>query len=72
MGTIRLGADPKTHPADPRGRVRRSTDGELVGGLYVADTSTFPTAVGVNPMVGAMTMARRVSRTVLAEGRPPT
>jgi choline dehydrogenase-like flavoprotein len=69
MGTIRLGADPRTHPADPRGRVRRNTDGELVPGLYVADTSTFPTGVGVNPMVGVMTMARRVSRTVLAEAK---
>ena len=36
-------------------------------GLYVADTSTFPTAIGVNPMVTVMAMARRVSRTVLAE-----
>ncbi|HJP87899.1 MAG TPA: GMC family oxidoreductase N-terminal domain-containing protein [Candidatus Limnocylindrales bacterium] len=71
MGTIRMGSDPKTHPADPRGRVRRSIDGEVVPGLYVADTSTFPTGIGVNPMVGVMTMARRVSRTVLAEGRPP-
>ena len=71
MGTIRLGADAQTHPADPRGRVRRDTQGALVPGLYVADTSTFPTGIGVNPMVGVMAMARRVSRTVLAEGRPP-
>jgi len=71
MGTIRMGADPAGHAADPRGRVRRGADGELVPGLYVADTSTFPTGVGVNPMVGVMTMAKRVSRTVLAEGLPP-
>ncbi len=71
MGTIRMGSDPKAHPADPRGRIRRSTDGTIVPGLYVADTSTFPTGIGVNPMVGVMTMARRVSRTVLAEGRSP-
>jgi choline dehydrogenase-like flavoprotein len=71
MGTVRMGADAATHAADPRGRVRRNAAGELVGGLYVADTSTFPTGIGVNPMVGVMTMARRVSRTVLAEGRPP-
>jgi len=67
MGTIRMGSDPRTHPADPRGRVRSGTDGELVPCLYVADSSTFPTGIGVNPMVGVMTMARRVSRTVLAE-----
>jgi choline dehydrogenase-like flavoprotein len=69
MGTIRMGSDPKTHPADSHGRVRRDTSGELVPGLYVADTSTFPTGIGVNPMVGVMTMARRVSRTVLAEAK---
>ena len=67
MGTIRMGADPATHPADERGRVRADSSGSVVGGLYVADTSTFPTALGVNPMVTVMAMARRVSRTVLAE-----
>ncbi len=69
MGTIRMGADPANHPADPRGRVRRDERGRLVPGLYVADGSTLPTGIGVNPMVGIMAMARRVSRTVLAEGR---
>lgn len=67
MGTIRLGADAATHPADPRGRIRADSRGSIVPGLYVADTSTFPTAVGVNPMITVMAMARRVSRTVLAE-----
>ncbi len=70
MGTIRMGADPATHPADPRGRVRADSQGAVVGGLYVADTSTFPTGLGVNPMVTVMAMARRVSRTVLAEVPP--
>lgn len=70
MGTIRMGADPATHPADERGRVRFDSRGSVVPGLYVADTSTFPTAIGVNPMVTVMAMARRVSRTVLAEGPP--
>lgn len=70
MGTIRMGADPATHPADERGRVRADSRGSIVGGLYVADTSTFPTAIGVNPMVTVMAMAKRVSRTVLAEAPP--
>jgi choline dehydrogenase-like flavoprotein len=69
MGTIRMGADPADHPADPRGRVRDAA-GQVIPGLYVADTSTFPTGLGVNPMLTVMTMARRVSRTVVAEGRP--
>ena len=70
MGTLRMGADPLLHPADPRGRLRGDSRGSIVPGLYVADTSTFPTAIGVNPMVTVMAMARRVSRTVLAEGPP--
>lgn len=70
MGTLRMGADARDHATDPRGRVR-GADGRVIAGLYVADTSTFPTAIGVNPMVAVMSMARRVSRTVLAEGRAP-
>jgi choline dehydrogenase-like flavoprotein len=70
MGTIRLGADPADHPADARGRVRADARGSVVPGLYVADASTFPTGIGVNPMLSIMAMARRVSRTVLAEGTP--
>ena len=70
MGTLRMGADPASHPADPRGRLRGDSRGSVAPGLYVADSSTFPTAIGVNPMVTVMTMARRVSRTVLAEGPP--
>jgi choline dehydrogenase-like flavoprotein len=34
----------------------------------VADASLFPTALGVNPMITVMAIARRVGRTVLAEG----
>jgi choline dehydrogenase-like flavoprotein len=70
MGTIRMGADARDHAADPRGRVR-AAEGQIIAGLYVTDTSTFPTGVGVNPMLAVMSMARRVSRTVLAEGRAP-
>jgi choline dehydrogenase-like flavoprotein len=67
MGTIRMGAMAADHPADERGHVRADGRGRPIPGLYVADTSTFPTAIGVNPMIGVMAMARRVSRTVLAE-----
>jgi choline dehydrogenase-like flavoprotein len=72
MGSVRAGADPREHPCDPRGRVRRGADvgsfDQVVGGLYVADTSLFPTGLGVNPLLTAMALARRVARTVLAEG----
>ncbi|MEO5703830.1 MAG: GMC family oxidoreductase [Candidatus Limnocylindrales bacterium] len=70
MGTLRMGANAATHPADPRGRIRADSRGSIVPNLYVADSSTFPTALGVNPMVTVMAMARRISRTVLAEGPP--
>lgn len=69
MGSVRMGADPRRHACDPAGRVRAGQrDDRVIGGLYVADTSLFPTALGVNPMLTAMALARRVSRTVLAEG----
>ncbi len=69
MGTIRMGAGQRDHAADPQGRVR-GADGRVIPGLYVADTSAFPTGLGVNPMLTVMTLARRVARTVRAEGRP--
>jgi choline dehydrogenase-like flavoprotein len=72
MGTARMGADPRLHVCDPHGRVRSASGGrvgdQVVGGLYVADGSLFPSAIGVNPMITIMTLARQVARTVLAEG----
>jgi choline dehydrogenase-like flavoprotein len=68
MGTVRMGAGPRDHPCDPAGRVRSSSRRDrVISGLYVADASLFPTALGVNPMLTVMALARRVARTVLAE-----
>ena len=67
MGTVRLGANPRLHPCDPVGRVRRGQSDQVVGGLYVADASLFPTALGANPMLTVMALARRVARTVVSE-----
>jgi choline dehydrogenase-like flavoprotein len=68
MGTVRMGASPRDHACDPHGRVRaRGRRDRVVAGLYVADASLFPTALGVNPMLTVMALARRVARTVLAE-----
>jgi choline dehydrogenase-like flavoprotein len=68
MGTVRMGATARDHPCDPNGRVRaRNRQDRLIAGLYVADSSLFPTAIGVNPMLTVMALARRVARTVLAE-----
>ena len=70
MGTVRMGADPLDHPADPEGRVRTDRKGRLVEGLWVADASLFPTAIGVNPMITVMALARRVARAVGDGGAP--
>jgi choline dehydrogenase-like flavoprotein len=68
MGSVRAGSDPRSHPSDPWGRVRASpTNDVVVAGLYVGDGSLFPTGIGVNPMITIMALARRVSRTILAE-----
>jgi long-chain-alcohol oxidase len=67
MGTARAGADPRTSVCDPFGRVRaagRSDSANTVDGLYVADSSLFPTALGLNPMVTIMALASRVARAV--------
>ena len=70
--TARAGGDPGAYTADPAGRVRtadaRPGADRVVHGLYVGDASAFPSALGVNPMITTMAWARRVSRTVLAEG----
>ena len=67
MGSVRMGSDVRDGPCDARGRVRRA-DGTTIAGLYVADGSLFPTGIGVNPMITILALARRVARTVAAEG----
>ena len=68
MGTVRMGHSHFAHACDPWGRVREhGRSFRVVPGLYVADGSLFPTGLGVNPMITIMVLARRVSRTILAE-----
>jgi choline dehydrogenase-like flavoprotein len=55
MGTARMGADASASVVAPSG------ESHEVHGLYVADASLFPTAVGVNPMITIMAFARRVA-----------
>ncbi|HVS99098.1 MAG TPA: GMC family oxidoreductase, partial [Solirubrobacterales bacterium] len=67
MGTARIAADPGEGACAP--------DGSLHGtrGVYVADASLFPTALGVNPMMTIIAFAKQVARGVAdAAERPPT
>ena len=67
MGTARIAADPREGACAP--------DGSLHGtaGLYVADASLFPTALGVNPMMTIIAFAKQVAREVAgaASAQPP-
>ncbi|CAN1306354.1 Long-chain-alcohol oxidase FAO4A [Linum perenne] len=51
MGSCRMGIDPAVSAVKENGETWE------VEGLYVADTSVFPTALGVNPMVTVQAIA---------------
>ncbi|GAB7349695.1 hypothetical protein MBLNU459_g0439t1 [Dothideomycetes sp. NU459] len=61
MGTARMGSSPKSSAVDPSGRVWGTQR------LYVADTSVFPAASGVNPMITGMATARGIARGLVRE-----
>lgn len=58
MGTCRIGSDPDSSVLDVRGRVWGWDN------LHVADASTFPEALGVNPQVTVMAMGLHVGHIV--------
>jgi choline dehydrogenase-like flavoprotein len=65
MGTCRMGNDPQTSVANPWGELHD------VKGVWVGDGSAFPTAVGTNPMVSIMALARRTAFAIAdAAGKP--
>ena len=51
MGSCRMGTRPEVSAVKPTGETWE------VEGLFVADTSVFPTALGVNPMVSVQSIA---------------
>jgi len=59
MGSARMGTDPTTSVADPWGQLHD------VKGVWIGDTSAFPTAVGVNPMVTCMALAHRTAGAIV-------
>jgi choline dehydrogenase-like flavoprotein len=64
LGTARMGADRARSVLDENGRVHD------VQGLYVADASAVPTALGVNPQITIMTLSTRLAFHLL-EAAPP-
>ncbi|MBW3620676.1 MAG: GMC family oxidoreductase N-terminal domain-containing protein, partial [Actinobacteria bacterium] len=60
MGTARMGTDRVTTVADPGGQLHDTP------GVWIGDTSAFPTAVGSNPMLTCMALARRTAAAILA------
>jgi choline dehydrogenase-like flavoprotein len=61
MGTCRMGASPKTSVTDEHQQVHG------VKGLFVCDSSVFPTACGVNPMLSIMALAHKASQYMKTE-----
>jgi choline dehydrogenase-like flavoprotein len=59
MGGARIGTDPLTSSTKPTGELHD------VSGVWIGDTSVFPTALGVNPMVTCMAMARRTATAII-------
>lgn len=56
MGTCRMGTEASNSVVDPNGQVWG------VRGLYVADTSVFPTSSGANPMVTTLAIAHCIAQ----------
>jgi len=61
MGTCRMASSPRRGAAKPTGETWE------IPGLFVADTSTFPTASGVNPMFTCASVAYLVAQNIKEE-----
>ena len=55
MGSARMGSDPATSVAGPTGELHD------VAGVWIGDTSAFPTPSGANPMLTCMALAHRTA-----------
>jgi choline dehydrogenase-like flavoprotein len=58
MASCRMGLDPETSVVGPTGEAHR------LPGLFLADSSIFPTSLGVNPQVTTMTVATAIGRAI--------
>ena len=60
MGTARMGTDPSTSVAGPTGELHDTP------GVWIGDTSAFPTASGTNPMITVMALSHRTAEQLAA------
>ena len=58
MGSARMGTDPATSVAKPTGELHD------VAGVWIGDTSAFPTPSGANPMLTCMALAHRTAEQI--------
>jgi len=66
MGSARMGTDPATSVARPTGELHDTP------GVWIGDTSAFPTPSGANPMLTCMALAHRTAEQISRQrdGRP--
>ena len=62
MGSARMGTDPATSVAQPTGELHD------VSGVWIGDTSAFPTPSGANPMLTCMALAHRTAEHISGQG----
>jgi choline dehydrogenase-like flavoprotein len=55
-----MGTDPRTSVANPYGELHDTP------GVWIGDTSAFPTPPGSNPMLTCMALAHRTAHAILA------
>jgi choline dehydrogenase-like flavoprotein len=60
MGTCRMGVDPEKSVAGPWGELHDAP------GVWIGDTSAFPTSSGTNPMITVMALAHRNAEAIAA------
>jgi len=58
MGSCRMGEDPGSSVADPRGELHDTK------GVWIGDGSAFPTSSGTNPMISIMALAHRTAEAI--------
>ncbi|MEU4623902.1 GMC family oxidoreductase [Actinoplanes sp. NPDC023801] len=60
MGSCRMGTDPATSVAGPRGELHDTP------GVWIGDASAFPSSSGTNPMITVMALASRTAEHITA------